>query len=691
MTDPGGVTPAAGERWAVVGGGLLGLTLARRLALAGRAVTLVEAAPAWGGLAAADALGDVTWDRFYHVVLESDLRLLALLAELGLEREVEWGRAESGLFWNGATHPMTRPAEQLRFRGLSPLDKARLALTVLRAARIDDASELEGETAVAWLRRWSGRRAVERFWRPLLRSKLGEQADEVAATFVWASIRRLQGARGGAVRADRFGVVRGGYARILARLEAELRARRVEMLAGAPVTAVALEPRGGLRLESAGAPPRWFDRVVLTLPSPLVARIAGCLSDAERAAHAGVRYQGVVCASLLLRRPLSRYYVLNLADDGLPFTGVVETTALVDPAQFGGRSLVYLPRYLPPDDPWFERGDAALRPILLAGLRRVVPDFSEDDVLAFRVARARHVFAVPRPGHSAAVPPAATGVDGLFVVNSTRILDGTLNVDETVRVAESAAAWLLAGAPGAAPATSPPGARDAAFAWSEGLERDEAGEFWRRARPHLELRPDDVALDFGCGAGHVAEALAGEVAEVHAVDVDPVALARGRRRVGARANLVFHALEPRRPLRLDAVDGRRFTLVLCVSVLQYFRDVEQIEALAAELARRTAPAARVVLADLPARRGALAEGLEFLWRRARRAGPATAFGELVRGAVAHRARSRAGGAWLRTPPEEIASRFARHGFVGAPLPALTVHGGRANLLLRRVANARAAS
>ena len=39
------------ERWAVVGGGFLGMTLALRLAQQGKAVTLFESADALGGLA----------------------------------------------------------------------------------------------------------------------------------------------------------------------------------------------------------------------------------------------------------------------------------------------------------------------------------------------------------------------------------------------------------------------------------------------------------------------------------------------------------------------------------------------------------------------------------------------------------------------------------------------------------------
>ena len=73
---------AGGGDVAIVGGGVLGLTLGLRLAQRGHQVTVLEAESQVGGLATADAIGHIRWDRFYHVILGADTRLLALLSEL---------------------------------------------------------------------------------------------------------------------------------------------------------------------------------------------------------------------------------------------------------------------------------------------------------------------------------------------------------------------------------------------------------------------------------------------------------------------------------------------------------------------------------------------------------------------------------------------------------------------------------
>ena len=437
----------AGRRTAIIGGGVLGMTLALRLKSAGVDATIVEASPALGGLASSDSIGGYRWDRFYHVILQSDQELLGLLGELGLQERLRWSYARTACFANGRFHPLSTSVDFLRFPPLGLVDKARLAATVLCASRIENWRELEQETAADWLLRWSGRRTYERLWLPLLRSKLGENAPRASAAFIWAIIARMYAARRSGLKREMFGYVEGGYDVILPRFRQRLQDAGVEFLCGSRVTNVTPGSDGvWVRLGSGAA--REFDDVILTVPCGQVRALCPGLTSAEVDRLGRVVYQGIVCPSLLLRQPLGDRYITSITDSWVPFTAVIEMTALVDRSAFGGHSLVYLPRYLTQESSMWGRSDEDILAEFTQALTRMYPDLRAEDIVATKVARARDVLALSTLHYSRdALPPLQTSLPGVFIVNSAQIAAGTLNVNETVALANRQAAAYLRTAP----------------------------------------------------------------------------------------------------------------------------------------------------------------------------------------------------------------------------------------------------
>jgi protoporphyrinogen oxidase len=127
----------------------------------------------------------------------------------------------------------------------------------------------------------------------------------------------------------------------------------------------------------------------------------------------------------------------------VPFTAVIEMSALVDRRQFGGQALVYLPKYVVPDDPLFQTPDETLRDTFVAALERMYPHFRRDQIRAFRVSRVKYVLAISTLRYSDHLPPVTTSVPGVHIVNNAHIVNGTLNVNETIQLAERASVRLL--------------------------------------------------------------------------------------------------------------------------------------------------------------------------------------------------------------------------------------------------------
>lgn len=469
---------------AIVGSGFLGMTLALRLAKSGANVTLFESAGEIGGLASAWTIGDVTWDKHYHVTLLSDSHTRGLVEELGLGDDYRWVETKTGFYTDGQLVSMSNTMEFLKFPPLGIVGKLRLGATIFIASRITNWKKLEKISVENWLVRLSGRKTFEKIWKPLLRAKLGDAYKETSAAFIWATIQRMYAARKSGLKKEMFGYVRGGYARVLGRFGKVLAREGVEIRLNSPVQTVEKLANGKLKVilrqsrrrndpkppqRTKYAPVRTavavmpgfsagflaepdvktngvidfprnglvdtFDTVILTCPSNVAAEISPQLTIAEKQDLESIRYQGIVCASMLTKRSLSDFYVTNITDD-TPFTGIIEMSALVDKKELGGNALVYLPKYVAPDDDMFDLADDEIKELFLSGLEKMYPRFKRSDVVALKVSRVRQVFPLPVLNYSRDLPPTKTSIDGLYIVNSSHIVNGTLNVNETVQLAE---------------------------------------------------------------------------------------------------------------------------------------------------------------------------------------------------------------------------------------------------------------
>lgn len=424
------------QRWAVIGAGALGLTLAARLARAGHRVVVYEVGDVPGGLAAPWHLGGITWDRHYHVTLLSDTRTRAMYGAAGIaDEELRWVETKTGYY--GTDHVLrsvSNAVEFLKLPGLSPIDKVRLGATIVAGSKIRNGRRMEQVTVERWLRRWSGNSAFETFWRPLLRAKLGDAYSQSSAAFIWATIQRLYAARRTGLKKEMFGYVSGGYSRVFAAFAESLSAAGVDIRLATPVQRVV---RAGDHLDvTSDVDAHAFDRVVVTTSAPLAARLCPDLVIGERERLARVEYLGIVCVSLLIENPLSPYYLTYITEPATPFTAVVEMTAFIDPMEVAGRSLIYLPKYVVATDALFQTSDAEVVEQFLPFLQQMYPTFDRSQVVAARVSKVPQVFAVPTIGYSADAPTIATSVPGLFLAGSAHLPFSTLNVNDTLSLVD---------------------------------------------------------------------------------------------------------------------------------------------------------------------------------------------------------------------------------------------------------------
>ena len=421
----------------VIGGGLLGLNVARRLSDEGFIVTILEADSEIGGLLRHYTQNNYKWDEFYHVILPDDKYTLEMISDLGLKKDLYWAKTKTGFFIDGGHYSMSNLIDFLKFPTLGLFDKFRLGLTIIIATYLSNFKRLEKIPVNTWLQFWSGNNIFLKIWLPLLKAKLGEDYQSASASFIVATIRRLYGSRKGVSKNEVFGYLNGGYSHILEAIKREIEVRNINLITDFNVEGI-LELKGKQLAVSSGNGNQFcFDYVISTIPSFLTAGICSDALIKEKKQLKNVKYLGVICVSLLLKNQVSQFYVTNITDDKINLTGIIEMTALTGNSFYGGNSLIYLPKYLRPDDPMFENTDEEIKERFVASLKIISPSLANENIIDWHVAKARFVITFPQMGYSKKLPLFKTSISNLFIINSSFIVDGILNVNETLKVSEN--------------------------------------------------------------------------------------------------------------------------------------------------------------------------------------------------------------------------------------------------------------
>ncbi len=178
---------------AVVGGGLAGLSAACALADSGYHVHLIERRPYVGGRASSyehPGTGEVV-DNCQHVLLGCCTNLIGFYNQLGVADQIRWfdritfiepGGRQSLLRPGSLPAPLHNAMAFLQSSALSLADKVAISrgmMSFLRGVPKD-----KGENFASWLaRHGQTRRAIDRFWNPVLVSALNEDLNRVSVHY----------------------------------------------------------------------------------------------------------------------------------------------------------------------------------------------------------------------------------------------------------------------------------------------------------------------------------------------------------------------------------------------------------------------------------------------------------------------------------------------------------------------------
>lgn len=438
-------------RIGIIGSGITGLTAAHELAGNGHQVELFEAADTIGGIAGAIPMDGFCLEKYYHHFFKSDKDIIALLKELGLESRLMWKQSRMGYYTDNMPYEFGTPISLLKFKPLPVTDKLRFGMSVLKLMSINDWQALEHVTAKEWLLKNAGARAFEKVWKPLLLTKFGEQHDKISMAWLWGKIR-LRGTskeKGQEV----LGYIDGSSSLLFKRLTKELTNRGAVINLNCKVNTIRKDKDAFILETKHGRGGQWpsassgthFDRIIAAVPLPVFSRLAADILPMEYLEKVNaIQYTAVVCMVLILKKPFSNFYWLNIGDESIPFGGLIEHTNLLDKSLYNNKHILYISNYLYKTSRFYGTDNEELLQEYIPHLKKINPEFDAGWVEGIHTFKDEYAQPVIKCGYSKLKPEFETPVKGLYTASMCNIYPEDRGVNYAVRDGKAVAACARA-------------------------------------------------------------------------------------------------------------------------------------------------------------------------------------------------------------------------------------------------------
>lgn len=419
---------------AVIGGGVCGLSCAYYLSKKGYQVYLFEKDKTLGGLSSHFKYKDEWIDKYYHFICGEDNEYVNLLNELNLKNKIKSKITMMGYFYKDNIFSISTPFDLLRFPPLNKIDRIRYIYSLLYFRLYKNWKKLDQINSISFLKKISGENVYKTIWEPVLRGKFGSYFKDISAAWMLWRIKRVATSRAYFGIYEKMRYLSGGTKTFIDKIKEAILSNSGKIFENAKVEKIIIKNN---RVENifVNNTLQNFDKVITCIPAPAFLEITDNLQTLS-SLLSKIKYIGVICAVVILKKSLTRHFWLNLNSPSIPFVNLVEYTNLDTERN---KKIIYIPEYVDAKEERFNVSYEKLKSEYINCLKIINKNIVDDDIESFFVFRDVYAQPICNVGFRKIIPSSKTEIENLYFLDQSQLYPSDRTISGSIKIARELA------------------------------------------------------------------------------------------------------------------------------------------------------------------------------------------------------------------------------------------------------------
>lgn len=187
-----------------------------------------------------------------------------------------------------------------------------------------------------------------------------------------------------------------------------------------------------------------YDAILSTVAYPITEKIFNkYLNKNEKNILDNVKYTAAKTMMILLNKPLTDFYWLNIGENDIPFGGVIEHTNLVPKTQYNNNNIIYISNYMYQDEKMYVMNKEELLNEYEPYLKKISDKFNRENIIDFEVYDELYAQPIIEKNYSNKILNIKLNKGGLYVATMPQIYPEDRGMNYAIKIGYEAAQSII--------------------------------------------------------------------------------------------------------------------------------------------------------------------------------------------------------------------------------------------------------